>query len=117
MVKHSYEDTYPWQESHKWGLSASAEVVRWATKTYDEGLVECKEDTANLRDFNGTLKKLRQTLQQGDEEEASTSGASKTSRNKVPADQYEEIRQAGEAIAMKCRIWLGSARQAAKGAS
>ena len=79
MVKHSYEDTYAWQSTDRWGVSASAEVVKWATKTYDEGLVECKADSANLKDFNATLKSLRKKLNpQQDEEEAATPGASAT---------------------------------------
>ena len=77
MVKHSYEDTYAWQSTDRWGVSASAEVVKWATKTYDEGLVECKADSANLKDFNATLKSLHKKLNP-QQDATATPGASAT---------------------------------------
>ena len=56
MVKHSYEDTYPWTTPDKWGVSVSLEAIRWAARTWLEGQEESKQDLANLKDFNKTLE-------------------------------------------------------------
>ena len=61
--KKSYEDIYPWRDANKWGISASAEALKWACKTWEEGLIEGEADYDGLVDFiekqEATLKNIR----------------------------------------------------------
>ena len=51
----SYEDIYPWHDANKWGITASADVLKWALKTWDEGLKEGEADYKGLVDFIATM--------------------------------------------------------------
>ena len=61
--KKSYEDIYPWHDANKWGITASAEALKWACKTWEEGLIEGEADYDGLVDFiekqEATLKNIR----------------------------------------------------------
>lgn len=117
MPKNSYEDSYPWAIADRWGITLSHETVRWATKAWDEGLVECRTDCKNLKDFNSTLKSMYKKLQG---EEAATPSATAAERgglqqplpgstqNRMPINQYEALWESGDAIAEKCRVWIGT---------
>ena len=120
MPKNSYEDTYPWTIADKWGITLSPETVRWATRAWDEGLVECKTDCENLKDFNSTLKSLYKKLGGTDDEAAASSAAAQgrggaqqpqpgSTQNRVPKKNYEALWEAGDAITEKCKIWVGTA--------
>ena len=110
MVKHSYEDTYPWATADKWGITVSPETVRWATRAWDEGLAESKTDLANLKDFNATLKSLYKKLRTDRDDGTAASGAAASqqplpgsTQNRVPKKNYEMLWETGDAIAEKCR--------------
>ena len=85
MPKNSYEDSFPWAIADRWGITLSPETVRWAMKAWDEGLVECRTDCKNLKDFNSTLKSLYKKLQTGrtQEDEAATPGATAQERGGI----------------------------------
>ena len=140
MPKNSFEETYPWTDANKWGITTSPDTMKWATKAWDEGYLESKTDYTNLVDFNATLESLYNKLStqrtQTQQQQASTaatqqvdqSGISATegtpgrggvrpmgagpgpaAQNRVPLDQYEALRASGDAIAEKCKIWVGAA--------
>ena len=129
MPKHSYEETYPWHDSNRWGVTASVETMKWVIKTWDEGLQESELDYKNLVDFNSTLKSLHEKLKTTAANEASPDGAAggagvgapatpivggvgRTAagdRHRLPPDQYDSLKANGEAIAEKNRVWIGSA--------
>ena len=48
MVKTSFEDTYPWNNSDRWGVTTSVDAMRWVIKAWEEGLVECQSDLGPL---------------------------------------------------------------------
>ena len=125
MPKHSYEDTYPWYDSNRWGVTASVDTMKWVIKTWDEGLLESESDYKNLVDFNSTLESLHnklktQTNGTNVQQEVSPGGAAATpiggvktpaagDRHRLPLDQYDTLKSSGDAIAEKCKIWVGSA--------
>ena len=62
MPKNSFEETYPWTDANKWGITTSPDTMKWATKAWDEGYLESKTDYTNLVDFNATLESLYNKL-------------------------------------------------------
>ena len=122
MVKTSYEDTYPWTNSDRWGVTTSAETLKWAIKAWNEGKAECKSDKDNLKSENEALRRMLNILEKDNEDgaagyqEASTStGTSKKkSYNKLAPGQYDDLREASAAIVKKCRTWLGTGEDTGK---
>ena len=115
MVKHSFEDNYPWNNSDRWGVTTSVETMRWVTKAWEEGLVESNTDLANLEDFNKTLKSLQEKLKTDSPDDAAgvtppagKDDKRKPAQNRLPPDQYEALRSQGDSIVDKCRTWVGS---------
>ena len=120
MVKTSFEETYPWNDSNRWAVTASVETMKWVIKAWDEGLVEAQSDLDSLKSENATLKGMKDTLEDDDTKAAGgtpgkvqpprgDSASEKKKYNRLPPDQYQDFRNASEAIIKKCRIWLGSA--------
>ena len=125
MVKTSFEDTYPWNNSDRWGVTTSVDAMRWVIKAWEEGLVECQSDLDNLENENSTLKGMKAILEDDDTKPAGgtagtprgppprvdgSAGTEKKKKyNKLPPDQYQDLRNASESIVKTCRIWLGSA--------
>ena len=70
MVKTSFEDTYPWNNSDRWGVTTSVDAMRWVIKAWDEGLVECRSDLDNLKNENSTLKSMQEILEVDDDKAA-----------------------------------------------
>ena len=121
MVKFSFEETYPWNDSNRWAVTLSVDTMKWVIKTWDEGLVEAKSDLESLKSENLTLNGIKETLT---DDNTKTAGGTpgKTGQppkpadstptlkyNRLPPDQYQTLRDASEAIVKKCRVWLGSA--------
>ena len=44
MVKTSFEDTYPWNDSNRWAVTTLVETMKWVIKAYDEGLIEAQSE-------------------------------------------------------------------------
>ena len=121
MVKTSFEDTYPWSNSNRWLVTISVDTMKWVIKAYDEGLIEAQSDLDSLKSENVTLIGMKETLEDNDTRSAGgtpgkgppprqqSDGSEKKKYNKLPPDQYQDLRNASEAIVKKCRIWLGSA--------
>ena len=130
MVKTSFEDTYPWNNSDRWGVTTSVDAMKWVIKAWNEGLIECKSDRDNLRHENETLKSMQEILEVDNDNGAggtegspkgppprastSTSTGKKKKYNKLPPDQYKDLREASETIVKKCRTWLGTAEERGK---
>ena len=113
--------------------------MKWPTKGWDEGYLESKTDYTNLVDFNATLESLYNKLStqrtQTQQQQASTAatqqvdqsgisategtpgrgvrpmgvGPGQAAQNRVLLNQYEALRASGDAIAEKCKIWVGAA--------
>ena len=119
MVKTSFEDTYPWNNSDRWGVTTSVDTMKWVIKAWDEGQVEAQSDLDSLKSENATLKGMKDTLEDDDTKSAggtsgspkgppprtdSSTSSEKKKYNKLPPDQYQDLRNASEAIVKKCRI-------------
>ena len=63
MVKTSFEETYPWNDSNRWAVTLSVDTMKWVIKTWDEGLVEAESDLESLKSENLTLKGIKEILQ------------------------------------------------------
>ena len=63
MVKTSYEETYPWNDSNRWAVTLSVDTMKWVIKAWDEGLVEAESDLESLKSENLTLKGIKETLE------------------------------------------------------
>ena len=123
MPKNSFEDNFPWNDSNKWGVTTSPDTMKWATKAWEEGFLESKADHANLVDFNSTLESLHNKLKTQanattQQESSTVEGPPKggdrpplgpAAQNRLPLDQYKVLRESGDAIADKCKVWVGSA--------
>ena len=130
MVKTSYEDTYPWTNSDRWGVTISAETLRWVIKAWNEGKAECISDRDNLRSENEALKRMLNILEKDNEDgpggtegtpirqpaktSTSTGTSKKKSYNKLAPDQYNDLREASATIVKKCRTWLGTGEDRGK---
>ena len=66
MVKTSFEDTYPWNDSNRWAVTTSVETMKWVIKAWDEGLIEAQSDLDSLKSENATLKGMKDTLEDDD---------------------------------------------------
>ena len=109
MVKHSYEDTYPWTTPDKWGVTISLEAIRWAARTWLERLEESKQDLANLKDFNKVLENVYEKLQNKSGGQAVPASATPGStQNRVPRKNYDKLWATCDAITGKCEVWLGT---------
>lgn len=62
MVKTSYEETYPWNDSNRWAVTLSVDTMKWVIKAWDEGLVEAESDLESLKSENLTIKGIKETL-------------------------------------------------------
>ena len=82
MVKTSFEDTYPWNDSNRWGVSTSVDTMKWVIKAWDEGLVEAQSDLDSLESENATLKGMKDTLE--DDDTISAGGTSGSPRGPPP---------------------------------
>ena len=82
MVKTSFEDTYPWNNSDRWGVTTSVDAMRWVIKAWEEGLVECQSDLDNLENENSTLKGMKAILE--DDDTKPTGGTAGTPRGPPP---------------------------------
>ena len=82
MVKTSFEDTYPWNNSDRWGVTTSVDAMRWVIKAWEEGLVECQSDLDNLENENSTLKSMKDILEDDDTKPAG--GTAGTPRGQPP---------------------------------
>ena len=92
MVKYSYEDTLPWTAPDKWGVTISLEAIRWAARTWLEGLEESKQDLANLKDFNKVLESVYEKLQNKSGGQAVPASATPGStQNRVPRKNYDKL--------------------------
>ena len=120
MVKTSYEETYPWNDSNRWAVTLSVDTMKWVIKAWDEGLVEAESDLESLKSENLTVKGIKETLEDNNSKTAGgtpgkgppprqTDGTPPLKYNKLPPDQYQALREASETITKKCRVWLGSA--------
>ena len=121
MVKTSFEDTFPWNDSNRWTVTLSVDTMKWVIKAWDEGLVEAESDLDSLKSENLTLKGIKEILEDDNSKTAGgtpgktgppprqTDSTSTVRYNKLPPDQYQALRDASEAITKKCRVWLGSA--------
>ena len=49
MVKTSYEETYPWNDSNRWAVTLSVDTMKWVIKAWDEGFVEAESDLESLK--------------------------------------------------------------------
>ena len=95
--------------------------MKWVIKAWDEGFVEAESDLESLKSENITLKGIKETLEDDNSKAAGgtpgkgppprqTDGTSERKKyNKLPPDQYQDLRNASEAIVQKCWVWLGSA--------
>ena len=63
MVKTSFEETYPWNDSNRWAVTLSVDTMKWVVKAWDEGLVEAESDLESLKSENITLKGIKETLE------------------------------------------------------
>ena len=110
MVKFSFEETYPWNDSNRWAVTLSVDTMKWVIKTWDEGLVEAESDLESLKSENLTLNGIKETLT---DDNTKTAGGTpgKTGQppkpadstptlkyNRLPPDQYQALRDASEAI-------------------
>ena len=66
MVKTSFEETYPWNDSNRWAVTLSVDTMKWVIKAWDEGLVEAQSDLDSLKSENATLKGIKDTLEDDD---------------------------------------------------
>ena len=77
-VKTSFEDTYPWNNSDRWGVTTSVDTMKWVIKAWDEGQVDAQSDLDSLKSENATLKGMKDTLEDDDTKSAGgTSGSPK----------------------------------------
>ena len=83
MVKTSFEDTYPWNNSDRWGVTTPVDAMRWVIKAWDEGLVECQSDLDNLKNENSTLTSMKAILEVDDDTQ-SAGGTAGTPRGPPP---------------------------------
>ena len=63
MVKTSFEETYPWNDSNRWAVTLSVDTMKWVIKAWDEGLVEAESDLESLKSENLTLKGIKEILE------------------------------------------------------
>ena len=109
MVKTSFEDTYPWNDSNRWAVTTSVETMKWVIKAWDEGLIEAQSDLDSLKSENATLKGMKDTLEDDDTKAVggtpgkgppprTDSTSERKKYNKLPPDQYQDLRNASEAI-------------------
>ena len=109
MVKTSFEETYPWNDSNRWAVTLSVDTMKWVIKAWDEGLVEAESDLESLKSENLTVKGIKETLEDNNSKTAGgtpgkgppprqTDGTSPLKYNKLPPDQYQALREASETI-------------------